>query len=148
MSARFTGRHITAILVGFFGVVVAVNFLMASLAVSEFGGAVVENSYVASQKFNGWLGEARAERAYGWGARFARDGEGRLEVTTQGTPGDLAVCAELRHPLGREEARQWALVPRGGGRFVSRDRLPEGRWLVRATLTSGQRQLRLERPIG
>ena len=28
-------------------------------AMSTFGGIVVENSYVASQEFNGWLEEAR-----------------------------------------------------------------------------------------
>ncbi|HMP45265.1 MAG TPA: FixH family protein, partial [Sphingopyxis sp.] len=39
----FTGWHMTAILVGFFGVVMAVNFTMARLAMSTFGGKVVEN---------------------------------------------------------------------------------------------------------
>jgi len=40
----FTGRHMLAVLVGFFGVVIAVNFIMASYATSTFGGVVVENS--------------------------------------------------------------------------------------------------------
>ena len=40
---------------------------------STFGGVVVENSYVASQDFNGWLDEARAERALGWDADVGRD---------------------------------------------------------------------------
>ena len=43
----FTGRHMAAIMVAFFGVVIAVNVYMARLATSTFTGVVVENSYVA-----------------------------------------------------------------------------------------------------
>src|SRR3546814_10033574 len=63
---RFTGWHMTAILIAFFAAVIAVNMLMATVAVRSFGGTVVENSYVASQKFNGWLAQARAQRRLGW----------------------------------------------------------------------------------
>jgi nitrogen fixation protein FixH len=48
------------ILVAFFAVVIAVNLLMARLAISTFGGVVVENSYVASQHFNTLAGRGRA----------------------------------------------------------------------------------------
>ena len=61
MTRRFTGWHMTAIMFAFFGVVVSVNMLMATLATRTFGGTVVENSYVASQSFNRWLAEARAQ---------------------------------------------------------------------------------------
>ena len=54
-SFRLTGRHVAAIFIGFFAIVIAVNMLMASYAIGGFGGTVVDNSYVASQKFNGWL---------------------------------------------------------------------------------------------
>ena len=46
MKGEFTGRHMAAILVTGFGVVIAVNVLMASLAVGTFGGVVVDNQYV------------------------------------------------------------------------------------------------------
>ena len=55
MQRAFTGRHMAAIMVAFFGVVIVVNLLNARLASSTFGGEVVENSYVASQDFNRWL---------------------------------------------------------------------------------------------
>jgi len=55
MTGRFTGWHMTFILVSFFAVVIAVNLTMAHFASSTFGGLVVENSYVASQKYDGWL---------------------------------------------------------------------------------------------
>src|SRR5687768_10998939 len=66
VSGPFTGRHMAAIICTFFGVVIAVNMLMAVLATRTFGGTVVDNSYVASQKFNGWLAQARAQQSLGW----------------------------------------------------------------------------------
>lgn len=148
MTKRFTGWHFTAIMVGGFAIVVAVNLFMASMAVGSFGGVVVENSYVASQNYNKWLEEARAEDQLGWTAQVTRNGDGQLEITTGGAPADTQAQVELRHPLGKEEVLNWQLVPQGGGRFVSADRLPEGRWLVRVTLASGDQQRKFERPLG
>ncbi|WP_095012512.1 FixH family protein [Tsuneonella mangrovi] len=148
MKRNFTGWHMTGILVCFFGTVMAVNFYMATQAIEGFGGLVVENSYVASQHYNKWLAEARAEDALGWNAQIMRDGKGRLEVTTAGTPGDLSVTAELQHPLGKVGLQYWTLEQDGNGRFVSRDRLPEGRWLIRATLRSGGKHKVIERSLG
>ena len=61
-AKRITGRTMTAILCAFFGVVIAVNILMATIATRTFGGVVVENSYVASQEYNGWLAQSRRQR--------------------------------------------------------------------------------------
>ena len=44
MTKAFTGRHMAAIMVAFFGVIIAVNFTMARFATATFGGRVVENS--------------------------------------------------------------------------------------------------------
>jgi nitrogen fixation protein FixH len=99
----FTGRHMAAILVTFFGVVIVVNVIMARLATSTFGGVVVENSYVASQNFNRWLGEARGERALGWNGAVARSSDGALAVTlsdAQGHAGRRASDRRGRTPLG------------------------------------------------
>jgi len=148
MTKRFTGWHFTAIMVGGFGIVVAVNLFMARAAVGSFGGVVVENSYVASQNYNKWLEEARAQDQLGWTARVTRNGDGRLEIATNGTPADTQALVELRHPLGKQEVLEWQLVPQGNGRFVSTDRLPEGRWLVRVTLASGDKTRKFERPLG
>ena len=148
MTKRFTGWHFTAIMVGGFSIVVAVNLFMASMAVGSFGGVVVENSYVASQNYNKWLADARAEDQLGWTATVTRNGDGQLEITTGGTPVDTQAQVELRHPLGKKEVLNWQLVPQGDGRFVSADRLPEGRWLVRLTLASGDQQRKFERPLG
>ena len=66
MKKRITGWHAAAGLVAFFGLVIAVNLTMAVYATTTFGGVVVDNSYVASQKYNGWLKAAERQRALGW----------------------------------------------------------------------------------
>jgi nitrogen fixation protein FixH len=129
---RFTGRHMAAILAGFFAVVVAVNLTMARFATSSFGGRVVDNSYVASQHFNRWLDEAEAGRALGWRTAMARQADGRVTVTLAGPrhlPATLAATA--RHPLGRMPDRALLLTGDGAGRYVSREGLPAERWRLR-----------------
>ena len=136
MQQQFTGKHITAILVGGFGVVAAVNFLMAGLAVSNFGGVVVENSYVASQKFNGWLDEAERAEALGWNARLERV-DGRLSVRTEGMPDMLVLTGEARRPLGEQQHVSLSFAPDGSGQFISNEELPDGRWTIRLTAVAG-----------
>ena len=129
----FNGRHMTAILVAFFAVVIAVNVLMARFAISTFGGVVVENSYVASQHFNRWLDEAQAERALGWNASLARGAGDRVVMTLAGLPAGAAptVAAVARHPLGRLPDRTLVFAAMGDGRFISTTPLPAGRWRLR-----------------
>lgn len=147
MKGEFTGRHMALALVAGFGVVIAVNLTLATFAVRGFGGVVVENTYVASQKFNGWLDEAERERALGWRVSAERDAAGRLVVLTEGTPEGVQVVAHARRPLGKPEARDWALARTGPNRFETREILPDGRWLVRLTVASGEKRFRLEEEI-
>lgn len=131
----FTGRHMAGILVAFFGVVIAVNLAMATLAIRGFGGTVVENSYVASQRYNGWLRAARAQQALGWSVRTGRDAAGRLVVTVRGRDGRLlagVATAVLQHPLGAFQDRPLGL--RGTGPWTSLQPVPAGRWRLRLTV--------------
>jgi nitrogen fixation protein FixH len=147
MTQSFTGRHMAAILVVFFSVVILVNFTMARFASATFGGIVVENSYVASQQFNRWLDQADAERALGWDAITAWRPDGRLAVTLDGVPAGAAVTAAARHPLGRLPDRAFTLEPAGKRRFLSREALPEGRWLLRLEVTAAGRSWRREEEL-
>lgn len=140
MKREFTGRHMTAVLVGGFGIVVAVNLYMASLATHGFGGVVVKNSYVASQKFNSWLDAAREQDTLGWSASVERGSGGRLLVATQGVPADAAVSAELRRPLGDAERTDLDFQATGSGGFVSTAPVAEGRWIVRVAIEDADRR--------
>ncbi len=127
-----TGWHMLAGFAAFFGVIIAVNFYMASLARSTFGGVVVENSYVASQNFNKWLDEAEREKALGWTAEATRTADGRIAVSLSGAPAQgLALGAHARHPLGRLPDQDLTFRREADGRFVSEQALPAGRWRLR-----------------
>jgi len=147
MTRGFTGWHMTAILLAFFGVVIAVNFTMARYAVSTFGGVVVDNSYVASQHFNTWLAEARAQRALGWTVTVAPAIQGHVRLVANGPQGPLeqaSVTATAAHPLGRVPARALAFHPAADGSFVAAEPLPAGRWLLHIEVREGSREARFE----
>lgn len=143
---RFTGRHMAAILISFFGVVIAVNVLMAKLAISTFGGEVVENSYVASQHFNRWLDEAGAERALGWKADIRHDPDGTVRVALIGAPSGATVVGEAWHPLGRLPDHILHFRPEGAA-FRSNESFPAGRWRIRIEVTAGGHRWRGEQSV-
>ena len=147
MTRRFTGRHAAAIIVGFFGVVILVNLTMASFATSTFGGIVVENSYVASQEFNGWLEEAEEQRALGWDAVTTWRPDDRLAVRLSGVPEGAVVKATARHPLGRAPDRAIAFAETDEGRFLSETALPEGRWHLRLEVTAAGKAWRRQEEL-
>lgn len=139
MTRKFTGWHMTAILVGFFGIVISVNIFMANAAIGTFGGVVVENSYVASQQFNHWLDKADAQKALGWQVQAALTKDRYVTVTAQSGGADLAgatVSALVRHPLGRAPERQLDFRL-DGRRWISDAPLPAGRWLVHLKVRHG-----------
>ncbi|HEY5721869.1 MAG TPA: FixH family protein [Allosphingosinicella sp.] len=151
MSGPFTGRHMAAIMLGFFAVVASVNALMATLASRTFGGTVVDNSYVAGQRFNGWLAEARAQKALGWTVAIARTREGRLEANLAAPAGPVAgaaVTATAHHPLGRAPEMRLAFSPSGGGTYLSSAPLPDGRWIVRLSASKDGSEARFVRDLG
>lgn len=151
MSRPFTGRHMAAILLGFFVVVASVNALMATLASRTFGGTVVDNSYVAGQRFNSWLAEARAQKALGWTATLARTREGRLEAALAAPAGPVdgaAVTATAHHPLGQAPEIRLGFVPSGGGTYRSSLPIPDGRWIVRLSASKDGTEARFVRDLG
>ena len=144
---EFTGRHMLLVMVAGFGIVMAVNFLMAGLATSGFGGVIVANSYVASQKYNLWLAEAERERALGWSAEIRRGDDGRLLVETQDAPPEAHVSAALRRPLGEPDPLTITLEPKGDATYASAAALPPGRWIVRLQIDHAGQSWRMEREL-
>jgi nitrogen fixation protein FixH len=147
MQGTFTGRHMAAVMFTFFGVVIAVNIGMARLAGSTFGGEVVKNSYVASQKYNGWLREAAAEKALGWQLVAQRRDDDRVTVAVSGPSGSDRLTGVARHPLGAAPDVPLAFARTADGTFVSDRPLPEGRWFVRFDLESGGRKIQTEQEL-
>ena len=141
MTARpFTGRKMTVIMVAFFGVVVAVNLLMATFATRTFGGVVVQNSYVASQKYNLWLAKARKQERLGWTIKPSLDGARRVTLDLNVT--GASVTGVAKHPLGREADVPLRFMSVPGGMRAEQS-LPQGRWAVHLLIRKGSDEARL-----
>lgn len=161
MSHAFTGRHMLATMVGFFGLVVGVNFTMAWFASDSFGGIVVDNTYVASQRYNGWLAAARAQQQLGWQAEQAVAADRHVTLALRGSApstalrgsapstavrssaGSFTATGTAQHPLGRSPDIVLTFADRGDGRLRSIDALPPGRWNVRTSVHRGAETVRL-----
>lgn len=136
MKTEFTGKHMAVIIVSGFAIIIAVNLFMATLAIRGFGGVVVQNSYVASQEFNGWLEAAERQKALGWTVGLGRSDNDHLVVETTSVPDDSTVVAVARRPLGKPETVQLRFIEATPGNHVSLEPLKPGRWIVRLTIAS------------
>mgnify|MGYP003337487381 CR=1 FL=1 len=131
-TRKFTGWHMTAILIGFFAIVIAVNIFMATVAVGSFGGTVVDNSYVASQEYNGWLKKAREQKSLGWKNDMGIDTVRHVTLSLHMTDGTAVSGAQVQavaeHPLGLADDIALTFHETAPGEYASRQTLPTGRW--------------------
>ena len=135
--AELTGRKVLAITVGAFGVIIAVNLVMAFKAISTFPGLEVRNSYVASQTFDA---ERAAQQALGWtlAARYDR-APGELALTFRDREGRPAAVGTLDVLVGRPteaaEDRRPEFVLREGS-FRAPVELARGKWMLHVEATA------------
>jgi nitrogen fixation protein FixH len=137
---EFTGKHMLAIILAFFGVVITVNLTMATLATTSWTGLVVENTYVASQQFNKKAEEGRAQAALGWTAKLTvANGEVRYGLTdAAGKPVALhGVKVLFRHPAYESEDESVALAPGQRQEFAARHVPRDGVWIVEVDADAG-----------
>jgi nitrogen fixation protein FixH len=100
-----TGRRVLAMLIGFFGLVIAVNLVMVREAITTFGGVDTPSSYQAGLNFKAEEAAAAAQDALQWrvDAKVVADaGSARVTVEIREPSGapvhGLAVTATLAHP--------------------------------------------------
>ncbi len=130
---RFTGKHMLAIMIAFFGVIIAVNFTMAFLAASSWTGLVVKNSYVASQNYNKNLEIAREQRARGWRSTLGYR-NGSMSFTLVDRDGHDLQAGEFVATIGRPAFEQEDDAVRldyvAEGRYAADLFLAPGIWTV------------------
>jgi nitrogen fixation protein FixH len=131
----FTGWHMVAVMLIFFGTIISVNFFMAYKAVTSWSGFVVENTYIASQQFNGKVAQARALAATGVSGKLSVSGsEIRYEITGSD---DKPVAADnlilrFKRPVGEHQDFQIVLTQTGEGMFEASRKVLPGHWIVEA----------------
>jgi nitrogen fixation protein FixH len=130
--AEMTGRKVLAITVSAFGVIIAVNLLLAYKAVSTFPGLEVPNSYVASQTFDA---DRAAQLALGWSldAHYDRTGQ-VLELVFKDAKGAPVPVDDLSVLVGRPtEAREdsYPLFVEANGAYRAPLALNPGKWMLK-----------------
>lgn len=140
----FTGKHMLAIMVAFFGVIITVNLVMARFAVTTWSGLVVPNTYVASQEFNGRAAQSRAIAALGYQAELSSNADGLSIVFTddQGAAAFAdSIFVQLRRPVGTDQDREMVLMRDPDGIFRATGSLAEGEWIATVTATRNNETL-------
>jgi nitrogen fixation protein FixH len=137
VEKRFTGKHMLAVFVLSFGVIIAVNLTLAFKAVSTFPGLEVKNSYVASQDFDA---RRQAQQALGWTSGVAYVG-GRVELTITDTFEQPVQARDLTVLIGRKTTVEYDRYPEfafDGNAYHAAADLDAGVWIVKITAQSDQ----------
>ena len=132
-----SGRTVLLWLLAFFGVVIAMNIVMMTLAIQTLPGTEVDNAYRAGLAYNGEIGAAQAQNARGWkvGAELVRDADAHAAIRIEardksGAPlAGLAMSARLMRPIDSRADRVFALTEREAGIYhgAAVD-VPAGQW--------------------
>lgn len=150
--SRFTlkGWHVLAGMVGFFGVIFAVNTVFITLALGSFPGEETRRSYVQGLAFNDVLAQREAQAALGWTAS-ANLTETQVLVAVTNADGDpvtgLAFTGALQHPADMERDRALAFEElRPGVYGADAQGLGDGQWRLTAEV-AGDTPFALEREL-
>ncbi|MEM8552067.1 MAG: FixH family protein [Pseudomonadota bacterium] len=139
---RFTGRHMLAIMVTWFGIVITVNFTMAILANTSWTGLLAKNGYVASINYAKDAAARSTAEERGWQISTASDGEYVVvrAVDPDGAPLPLSALGEAAPRDPRADVIPLALSAQGSG-ARSTEPLPPGEWIIRFNVGTGEEQL-------
>ncbi len=128
---ELTGRHVLAITVSAFAVIIGVNLVMAYKAISTFPGLEVANSYVASQDFDA---DRAAQQALAWVLAPGYDAtKGELRLAFTDADGLPVLLQNLDVLVGRTTEAEDDSRPRfarDAGIYVASARLAPGKWMM------------------
>lgn len=130
-GSPWTGRKMLAAMLGFFGVIIAVNLTMAYLAVKDFRGTLVDSGYVASQDFNADRARLEAQKARGWTIEASTIGGAPLMRFSHpdGRPiTGLSLTVRAMRTADQRADRSLGLVETGPGLYAANESLAPGQW--------------------
>ena len=135
MARELTGRHVLIITLAGFGTIIAVNLLMAFMAVGTFPGLEVKSSYVASQSFDR---DRAAQSALHWTVTPDYDGR-EMVLTIRDETGYPAPVKDLQVTIGRPTHMREDQTPEfrySNGAFRAPLELASGVWNIHLTATA------------
>ena len=145
------GWHVLAIMVAFFGTIIAVNTVFITLALQSFPGEEERKSYVQGLAYNSVLEERRVQAELGWrAAANLADDRVLISITdADGAPvSGLSLEGKLRHPA--DMALDIPLTfsqTRPGVYAANADGLVEGFWTLSAKTTDTELAFEMERGL-
>ncbi|WP_371168224.1 FixH family protein [Aliiroseovarius sp. 2305UL8-7] len=129
---ELTGKHVLAIMVTAFSIIIGVNVFMAYSAIGTFPGLETKNSYVSSQKFDA---QKAAQLGLGWNVSAHIEGA-QLVLDIKDTSGQPVEVASLYGLFGRathvKEDQEPEFVQNPDGTYVAQvGTLGAGNWNLR-----------------
>jgi nitrogen fixation protein FixH len=129
-----TGRTVLLCLIGFFGVIFAMNIVMVRVALSSFSGVETESAYKAGLSFKNDAAAARAQDARHWSvdASVQRGETTRVIITARDAQAHavegLRPDVRLAHPTDKRRDVPLEFIEMTPGQFQSLTPMPEGQW--------------------
>lgn len=134
-ARELTGRKVLVWVLAFFGVVIAVNVVMAALALTTFGGLETKNAYQAGLAFKNEIAAAYAQETRHWtvDATVApKAGETGVEVVAKDRAGaplaGYEVSVLFAHPADRRHDRSVTMNERSAGQYRGVVATAPGQW--------------------
>lgn len=128
--AEITGRQVLFFTVGAFGIIIAVNLVMAWKAVSTFPGLEAPNTFVASQEFDT---RREAQQGLGWTVAPGHE-NGRVRLAITDAAGQPVEVASLQVLIGRPTSARDDVTPDFafvGGIYEAPVELAPGLWMLK-----------------
>jgi nitrogen fixation protein FixH len=135
MEPRLKGKHVLFILLGFFGVIFAVNGYFAYSALSTLPGEERGATYEAGLHYNTTLAAQRAQEALHWSHKSEFLPASRVSVSmadAEGAPvAGLSIEGWLERPASGEPDVKLAFTEVSAGRYEAAAGAPEaGAWIL------------------
>ena len=130
-----TGKHVLAIILGFFGIMLAVNMVFLFFALSTFNGGEGGKAYQAGLDYNRTIAAARAQEQLGWSPRIEATTAGQVTVLLTDRNGAPVIALAVSGDIGRPAADKFTrpLVfkeVRPGTYAAEPGALDAGNWVV------------------
>lgn len=147
-TRELTGRAVLFWLVGFFGLVFAVNAVLVKAATSTFGGVETSSSYKAGLMFKQEVQAAERQDEQHWrvdGKIALKDGEAVLDIAASDAKGTalsgLVAQARLAHPADGRLDHTIPLDRIGTGQFRGQAAAQPGQWELIVELYRGEERV-------
>lgn len=138
----FQGRHVLCAIVGFFGIIFAVNGVLIYYALATHSGLVAQEPYRKGLTYNARIAADERQEALGWSSDIKADAQGRVSLVladAAGSPvGNLVVKGVLGRPSANRNDVDLAFKEQSPGSYVAfAGPMAPGVWLVNIEARGG-----------